>query len=290
MAAPIRRILVALDRSPRSADVLSSAVHLARRLDATLVPVSAIHFDLPDRTARKLDEQELLVEAKSALRAMLADETRVSIAPPFVRRGSPWRVILDAAKAFEVDVIAIGGGDDVLGSTAAHVVGRADRSVLVVSHPMRSAENGRFLVGLDTSDHAVTVCETAASIANRIGAGIHPLRAIELPPLVESDDSDLRLVSMITTELLDIAERCAVATVRAPIVRVGPAWSVILAAADEIEADLVALGGCSKERSDMIGRNALRVVHLARRNVLIVRDAPSKTSMPPKSSGAPPRA
>jgi len=275
----IRRILVGVDRSSRAQDVLTSALTLASRLDATIVPVAAVPDDLP----RGVDGEALLADAKRALRAALPGDTSVRIAPPFVRLGSPWRVILDAAKAFESDAIVVGGGSgDALGSTACRVVQLGDRTVLVVRQPVRPGGKGSILAALDTSEQALAVFETAAWLAHRLGSAVHPVRAIELGGWGPPDEiAELRLVNMIVNELLVIAEKHHVTALRAPIVRQGPSWSVILAAAEEVDAEIVALGGCSNERPDVIGRNAARAVELLRRNVLVVRPRPSKSSIPP---------
>lgn len=276
----IRRILVGVDRSPRAQDVLATALTLASRLDATIVPVVAVADDLP----RGVDGEALLADAKRTLRASMPGETSVPIAPPFVRLGSPWRVILDAAKAFETDAIVVGSGSgEALGSTACRVVQLGDRTVFVVRQPVRPVGKGSILAALDTSEQALSVFETTAWLAHRLGAAVHPVRAIELGGWGPSEDdaAELRLVNMIVNELLAIAAQSRVTTLCAPIVRHGQSWSVILAAAEEVDADIVTLGGWSNERPDVMGRNAARAVELLRTNVMIVRPRPSKSSIPP---------
>ena len=65
-------------------------------------------------------------------------EPAVQFGPPIVVFGDPWRVIVENAANFDVDLIVIGSHryhgrlDRVLGTVAAKVVNHADRNVLVV--------------------------------------------------------------------------------------------------------------------------------------------------------------
>lgn len=143
----MKKLLVALDGSPRETGVLNAAVVLAQRTAAKLVlfhsvglqpevPPEALSMrpaDLPDQLER---------EARAAL------EKRAEGVPEALRSGvrtaigTPWQAILTIATEEDVDVIVIGshgygGIDRVLGTTAAKVVNHADRSVLVVRAPER---------------------------------------------------------------------------------------------------------------------------------------------------------
>jgi nucleotide-binding universal stress UspA family protein len=138
----MKRILVALDASPRARSVLTAAVDLARRIDAKLVllrsvgvpvelPVQA--YSLPPGSLAELlenDARKGLEELSRTIPAELVMGTRVHV-------GTPWQSICDAAREEGADLIVIGSHgysvlDRVLGTTAAKVVNHADRSVLVV--------------------------------------------------------------------------------------------------------------------------------------------------------------
>jgi len=138
----MKLILVAMDGSPHSRNVLAGARELAEKAQAKLLLFHAVSLpvglpptaysvspdavgDLLAKTAR----EELDRHARE-LPAALLGGVKVEV-------GTPWRAICDAAKAANVDLIAIGshgygGLDRLLGTTAAKVVNHADRSVLVV--------------------------------------------------------------------------------------------------------------------------------------------------------------
>jgi nucleotide-binding universal stress UspA family protein len=138
----LEKILVGLDDSPRSSDVLAAAKQLAQQSGARLVLVHAVGLpsgippeyyvypptQLPEvleRDARRVLEKyarELPAEMIAALRP---------------RVGTSWNAICELARYEAVDLIVIGshgygGIDRVLGTTAARVVNHADCSVLVV--------------------------------------------------------------------------------------------------------------------------------------------------------------
>lgn len=137
----MKKILAALDGSPRRDLVLASAATIARATGAKVVLFRAVSLptDLP-RDAYLMapaDVTKLLVE-----RARAEVETAaLTLDPNLVDRihvqiGTPWQAICDAARADGVDLVVIGahgyaGIDKLLGTTAAKVVNHADRSVLV---------------------------------------------------------------------------------------------------------------------------------------------------------------
>ncbi len=141
-ADAIRRILVALDASPRAPMVLDAAVAFAARSDAKLilfrgvgvppeVPPAALTLS-PDNLASLLGEaakRDLELLAKSVPEGLL-ESVDVGI-------GSPWQSICAAAQEKDVDLIVLGshgygGLDRLLGTTASKVVNHAERSVFVV--------------------------------------------------------------------------------------------------------------------------------------------------------------
>ncbi len=138
----IKTILVGLDSSPRSGEVLETAVGLAQRYGSKLILVNAvgIPFDFP-ADALGLSPTSLPGIMEEAARRDL--EARARSLPPNIPHkvdiqiGTPWQVVCNAAKDEDADLIVIGshgysGLDRVIGTTAARVVNHADRSVLVV--------------------------------------------------------------------------------------------------------------------------------------------------------------
>ena len=138
----MKRILVALDGSPRAPKVLEAAARLAELTGGKLVLYRAITVspDLPREafveTNRRLEDilianaREDLAHTAANLRSELIDKTMTAFA-------IPWDGICRAARECEADLIVIGshgygGLDRILGTTAGKVVNHADRNVLVV--------------------------------------------------------------------------------------------------------------------------------------------------------------
>jgi nucleotide-binding universal stress UspA family protein len=137
----MKRILVAVDGSPRAPTVLKAAVELARATggkiilfrsfgippDMTLAwPIS----DEPLETVLRAEARKYLDDLARTVPALLLESERVAL-------GSPWQAVCAAARDENVDLIFIGshgfgGIDHLLGTTAAKIVNHADRSVLVV--------------------------------------------------------------------------------------------------------------------------------------------------------------
>jgi universal stress protein F len=138
----MKKILVGIDCSPRSREVVAAAVRLARLTGARLhlfrgvgVPreVPAIAWSVTP------DELDLVLEreALSELNESAKEVPPELLAGTSVALGSPWQAVCEAAKRENVDLIMIGSHgfgavDRVIGTTAAKVVNHADRSVLVV--------------------------------------------------------------------------------------------------------------------------------------------------------------
>jgi nucleotide-binding universal stress UspA family protein len=142
----MKRVLVALDGSPRAAKVLAAAARLAELAGGKLVLYRAITVspDLP---------REVLVETNRRLEDILLGNARDDLArgaeqvrPGLVEKtvtdlAIPWDGICRAARECEADLIVIGshgysGIDRILGTTAGKVVNHADRSVFVVRNSL----------------------------------------------------------------------------------------------------------------------------------------------------------
>jgi len=138
----MKRILVALDGSPRAQTVLAAAARLAELASSKLVLFRAIGIpsDMPREILNLMDrslEDLLIGNAHAELERIAA-----SLPPGRVERiitpfATAWDGICRTARELDVDLIVIGshgytGIDRVLGTTAARVVNHADRNVLVV--------------------------------------------------------------------------------------------------------------------------------------------------------------
>lgn len=134
------RILVAVDGSDRAAHVLEAALGLARNTRAvvTVLRVVGLPSELPpDAYALAPDAlaRRLVSDAEIATRELV---TSFEVQPTLrVETGAAVPTILRVATEVDASLIVIGAhgygfSERVLGTTAARVVDRATRSVLVV--------------------------------------------------------------------------------------------------------------------------------------------------------------
>ena len=144
----MKRILVALDQSPRTAGVLATASSIARSNGAELYLLHAVGLPigLPADAFRASPTELVETWRHQAERDL---EARGKEIPPGIvthavaRIGAPWSTICAAARELDVDLVVVGSHgydamDHLLGTTAAKVVNHCDRSVLVVRDPKAS--------------------------------------------------------------------------------------------------------------------------------------------------------
>jgi universal stress protein F len=142
----MKRILVALDGSPRAPAVLAAALRLAELEDAMLIAYRAIGVpsDMPrelfDITDARL-EDVLRRNAHTELEQLTANVPRNRLEKIATELATPWDGICGAARKYDVDLIVIGshgyaGLDRILGTIAGKVANHADRNVLIVRTPL----------------------------------------------------------------------------------------------------------------------------------------------------------
>lgn len=143
----MKKILVGVDHSPRTADVLAAAVALASRTGAKLILFRAVTVPTPpapdDYTIAPAEyggvlQQRALADIEASAKTVPAD----LVVGYEAALGVPWEAICEKAKADDVDCIMIGSHgyaaiDRLLGTTAAKVVNHADRTVIVVREGRR---------------------------------------------------------------------------------------------------------------------------------------------------------
>jgi len=138
----MKRILVALDGSPRAQVVLDAAARLANLTDAKLVLFRAIGVP-PELPPDLISLPPIRIEETLRSTALASlDRIARTVSPALIESittslGTAWDAIVREAKAVDADLIMIGshgygGLDRLIGTTAAKVVNHADRNVLVV--------------------------------------------------------------------------------------------------------------------------------------------------------------
>jgi universal stress protein F len=138
----MKRILTALDASPRAPLVLKAATRLAELTNAKLVLFRAIGVppEMPRELLKVTDagiEDYLQMNARSDLERLASDTPPALIEGIEVGFATGWDGICRTARERDADLIIVGshgygGLDRILGTTAAKVVNHADRNVLVV--------------------------------------------------------------------------------------------------------------------------------------------------------------
>lgn len=142
----MKRILVALDSSPRAPTVLATALRLAEMANAKIVAYRAIGVppDMPREILNVSDarlEDILMKNAHTDLQRLTEQVPRDRLETIATAFATPWDGICAAARKHDADLIVIGshgygGLDRILGTNAAKVVNHADRNVLVVRTPL----------------------------------------------------------------------------------------------------------------------------------------------------------
>jgi nucleotide-binding universal stress UspA family protein len=94
----------------------------------------------------------MIADAEASLRQLTSFASDLELAPPLVRHGQPWRVILDVAEELDVDLVVLGshgyhGMDRVLGTTAGKVANLSRRDVYVVHTRVEPPSSGKLLAG-----------------------------------------------------------------------------------------------------------------------------------------------
>lgn len=142
----MKRILVALDASPRAPLVAAVAARLAAKYDAKLVLLRAIY--IPAELPREVYAQHgpsledlLCRDAHAGLERLARDLPAGLVERITTDIGTPWDAIVRAGRDLDADLIVLGshgfsGIDHVLGTTAAKVANHADRNVLIVRTPL----------------------------------------------------------------------------------------------------------------------------------------------------------
>jgi universal stress protein F len=143
-ARGMKKILVALDASPRAPLVFEAARTLAKQLDARIVAYRAIGIPpelprdmlaMPELTL----EQSLLRNGRESLLRLVDDDPIVEHV--VVDLAIPWDGICRAALEHAVDLVVLGshgyhGLDKLLGTTAAKVVNHTSTNVFIVRKPL----------------------------------------------------------------------------------------------------------------------------------------------------------
>jgi nucleotide-binding universal stress UspA family protein len=291
--------LCPIDFSEFSRKAFEYAVGVARRFDSKLTALHVIPQHLPPLSGLAMSTASGLdPDARERLRGDLADRLRTFVAPlaeprPFealVEEGSVAGQIATLARALDVDLVVMGthgyGGLEklVLGSATEKTLHKAECAVLTVppdTETEPSALFRRVVCATDFSASAARAFGYAVALAKPVDGRVELLHVLEAMPapgaaaaIANFDYEAYR--SAIEGEARERLGRLVTAGVARwcgePGVRVGKAYEEILAAADDLRADLIALGARGQGTLDMLfGSTSYQIARRARCPVLTAR-------------------
>jgi nucleotide-binding universal stress UspA family protein len=289
----LETILVATDFSPDATAAVDWARTLATQSGARIVLAHAVMVTTPAApeflpieeqywSALREEARKKLESEAASLRATGATVATELTVEPVVGN------VLDVAAKHRADVIVAGTRGTtgwrrlVLGSVAARLVRCADRPVVTVraDHP-RERPVRTILVPTDFSDDAARAAEAAAKLlGDRSDRKLVLLHAYRYPPVFGSAPA-----LVLTRAIEEMVERTKLAVdalaarfrgeaaVIETRVDEGPPWKVILDHAEQLGADLIAMGTPGRSGLDrlLLGSTAERVLSAAPCPVLTVR-------------------
>lgn len=284
------RVVVGFDGSPQAAAALETAAALFPGAHAWIAYLWAPPF-ASDAVRRRLWERAAdvndmiaLVEREGELEARRLTAMGVTLAgaagwqaEPLLQRSwaAEGAALAQSAETVGADLVVVGsrglgGSDALLGSVSDMVVHYCRRPVLVVPHPMLSAErdaagSGPVIVGWDGSAGSEAAYVSARSLfpTRRIVAVSVGEEAEPAPPDADSDP----LASYITVD-------------RGRGFRHRSVANALLEAASEHDAAAIVVGsrGRSAARELLIGSVAMGTLHHSHRPVMVVASPPGPSA------------
>jgi nucleotide-binding universal stress UspA family protein len=297
----LKRIIVAHDLRAGGETALASAIVLGRQCDAALKLVHVIEpHDLYDRISHPFASQQGLIKmaqkAGAKLRDLSENEELANLRVEYdVHTGKPFVEIIVARRAWQADLIVIGGPTEqhahFMGSTGERVVRKAMVPVLVARKAL-SANPVRFLVPTDFSPGATRAAEEALVLAERFGASIFFLHVLDLTPFYAFPDEDDMSGSLEIPPLTpqDVQPDWEAFLAALPLGKIrwenrteeGTPVKTIMEHAEAIHADLIVMGthGRSAVEHMLLGSVTEKVVRQAGCPVLTIRPEALEFELP----------
>ncbi len=281
MATPPKTIVLATDLSGAGDRALDRAAELARSWDAELVIVHAIE-DAASGGTRSLPSWRRSPDVAHLVERQIRDDIRGD-APRLrfhIEEGAPLKVILEAVRREQPDLLVVGLGQDGplggLSRTVDELFRRSPSSMLVV----KTRPNGpyaRVLVGTDYSDEARTGLEAAVRLFPSAELALMhaydmPYRSLYLDPALAERFGAVETDTLSTwlgkADLPD-SVRARIDT----LIEHGPPEAMLAAYVRERGADLTVVGAYERGRlfHIVVQGAGPRIVHSVPSDVLVVR-------------------
>ena len=283
-------IVVGYDESLSSKAALREASLRVKNRNGKLYLVHAVFFDqeefaiLPSQMEKRFEAgSHVCLLAKKELAEQYSLNGSVE---SFVCEGEPAAVLIDIAEGKKADLIALGTYGRkglkrlLMGSVTTEVVLNAPCDVLVVKRPCSDCTGSytSILVPFDGSEHSTRAMARAVEMARSDGAKLTVLYVIpRYEEMVEFYRSETIKQSMraeaekVVAQAKKIADASGVAV--ATEIREGHASDEIVAAADALGNDLIAMGtyGWKGVSKAILGSTTNRVISHASCPILVVK-------------------
>jgi universal stress protein E len=297
----LKRVIVGHDLEGGGEAALRSAVVLADRCGAVLRLVHVVEpLDAYQRISHPLTSpftpDEIAQKVGVRLQSLVASPELAGLRVEYeVRRGKRFVELIIAARAWQADLIVVGGTsrteEPFLGTTSERILRKAPVPVMVAKNPL-SAEAKTFLVPTDFSACARKAAEAALMLAECFGGRVFFFHVLDLyssytiayahelgvsvptsPPSPEEMEPEWEaFLSGLPLEKADW-EKCT---------EEGQAANAIARQAEHISADMIVIGthGRSGLPHMLLGSVAEKVVRMASCPVLTVRPEAFQFEMP----------
>lgn len=199
------RILVPTDLSELSLTALASANYLADVLDGSILALHVYQSDLEKSSfpiAPKSTRQISDIE-KELKRLVLEYADEDNLEPVVVRRGKPWKIIMEESEDADIVVMSSHGKSGFsrlfLGSVTERVVRFSKAPVLLVEKESNLKPLTDILLTTDFSDHSLQAFDYARALVKKTYARIHLVHLVNL--------SQFKVTSSFENQITAIQER-----------------------------------------------------------------------------------
>src|SRR5262252_5007917 len=299
--AELKKIIVGHDLRAGGETALRSAAVLARRCSAEL---RLVHVIEPQHTYQRLSHpltshyslEEIAQKSGAKLRALAAGPELAHLQVEYeVRTGKPFVELIIARRAWQADLIVVGGASkqdpSFLGSTSERIVRKAMVPVMVAKKVLSTGAK-TFLVPTDFSDCARRAAQEALILAESFRAHIVFFHVVDLYPLYTIAYADDFGVSVPlpppAPEVMESEWESFLAglplkkAVWEKYIEEGEAATAIVREAEQRRADLIVMGTHGRTGLEymLLGSVAEKVVRRAHCPVLTIRPDAFQFEMP----------
>jgi nucleotide-binding universal stress UspA family protein len=177
------KILVALDFSESSQNVILSAIELAKIFESTIVPVHILPDDVVNKKVKSMLNQMALEKLKETEDLIRKDG--VAVEKPLLIVGVPHQAIVRAAVDVNANLILIGSGETHkgdsyrLGITAERIIQKSQKPVFVIKEDVLLNVH-HILCPVDFSDASRRALKNAVTMARRFKSELTIMAVCEL--------------------------------------------------------------------------------------------------------------